>query len=587
MEKFYTDEKNAQIVIALLKKHGIRRVIASPGGTNVDFVASVQIDPWFEVYSGVDERHSAYIACGMAAESGEPVVLSCTGATASRNYISALTEAYYRKLPILAVTSSRVHSYLGQLCPQVVDRTVIQRDIARVSVRCPYVKDHDDFKYCVREANRAILELTRDGGGPAHIILETQYSSSFSTKTLPEVNAIHRVTPTTTDWPEIPSGAKVAVWIGSHGKFSPAVTNAIESFVANHNAIVLKDVTSGYFGNYAMNPSLIGGQGGSAYNPAHACLKADLMIHIGEMSGNYDSYELVGSATEVWRVSEDGEIRDLFNKLKYVFEMDEKTFFLHYSAGNGSDEFRKAWQARDNELRGKLPEIPFSNIWMAQRLRSKLPQGSRIHLGILNSLRSWNIVDLPSGVQGFSNVGGFGIDGVTSTLIGASLVEPQKLYFGVTGDLAFFYDINSLGNRHIGNNVRILLINNGCGVEFKIHPSYAYQLGERTNEYIAAARHFGNKSRELVKHYAEDLGFKYLTASSKEEFDTVVNSFVDPILDKPIVFECFTEAKDEAAALYAVQQVAAYNDVKCNAIRHTMASVMPDRIKRAIKEFMK
>ena len=587
MDKFYTDEKNAQILIALLKKHGIKKVIASPGGTNVDFVASVQIDPWFEVYSGVDERHSAYLACGMAAESGEPVVLSCTGATASRNYISALTEAYYRKLPILAVTSSRVHSYLGQLCPQVVDRTVIQHDIARVSVRCPYVKDHDDFRYCVREANHAILELTRNGGGPAHIILETQYSSSFSTKTLPEVNVIHRVTPTTVDWPDIPSGAKVAVWMGSHGAFSPAVTEAIESFVANHNAIVLKDVTSGYFGNYALNPSLIGGQGGSVHNPAHACLKADIVIHMGEMSGNYDSYALVGAATEVWRVNEDGEIRDLFNKLKYVFEMDEKTFFRHYSAGDGCDEFRKAWQTRDNELRCKLPEVPFSNIWMAQRLRSKLPQGSRIHLGILNSLRSWNIVDLPLGVQGFSNVGGFGIDGVTSTLIGASLVAPQKLYFGVTGDLAFFYDINSLGNRHIGNNLRILLVNNGCGVEFKIHPSYAYQLGERADEYIAATGHFGNKSREIVKHYAEDLGFKYLTASSKEEFDAVVDAFVDPVLDKPIVFECFTEPKDEAAALYAMQQVAAYDDVKCRAIRHAVASVMPDRMKRAIKEFMK
>ena len=91
---YYTDEKNAQIVIALLKANGIRKVIANPGTTNISFVGSVQNDPWFQVYSGIDERHSAYMAVGMAAESGEPVVLSCTGATASRNYYSALTEAY-------------------------------------------------------------------------------------------------------------------------------------------------------------------------------------------------------------------------------------------------------------------------------------------------------------------------------------------------------------------------------------------------------------------------------------------------------------------------------------------------------------
>ena len=66
----YTDEKNAQIVIALLKAHGIRKIVANPGIANLAFVGSVQNDPWFTVYSGVDERHSAYLACGIAAESG-------------------------------------------------------------------------------------------------------------------------------------------------------------------------------------------------------------------------------------------------------------------------------------------------------------------------------------------------------------------------------------------------------------------------------------------------------------------------------------------------------------------------------------
>ena len=52
----YTDERNVQIVIALLKAHGIHRVIASPGTTNMTFVVSVQNDPWFKLWSSVDER---------------------------------------------------------------------------------------------------------------------------------------------------------------------------------------------------------------------------------------------------------------------------------------------------------------------------------------------------------------------------------------------------------------------------------------------------------------------------------------------------------------------------------------------------
>ena len=74
MRIHYSAEKNVQILIALLKALKIRKVIASPGSTNICFVASVQNDPFFEIYSCVDERSAAYMACGIAAESGEPVV---------------------------------------------------------------------------------------------------------------------------------------------------------------------------------------------------------------------------------------------------------------------------------------------------------------------------------------------------------------------------------------------------------------------------------------------------------------------------------------------------------------------------------
>lgn len=71
--------------------------------------------------------------------------------------------------------------------------------------------------------------------------------------------------------------------------------------------------------------------------------------------------------------------------------------------------------------------------------------------------------EVPGSVQSFCNVGGFGIDGDISSLVGASLVHPEKLYIGIVGDLAFFYDMNVVGNRHVGNNIRIMLINNGKG----------------------------------------------------------------------------------------------------------------------------
>ena len=181
----YTIERNVQIVIYLLKVNGIKKVFACPGTTNLTFVASIQNDSFFEIYSCVDERSAAYMACGMAAESGEAVCLSCTGATASRSFVPALTEAYYRKLPVIAITSTQVKSHIGNLSPQTIDRSVIQNDISVCSVHLPIVKDSDDEYFCEVHANKALCALQKNGGGHVHINLETLYSSDFSVQKLP------------------------------------------------------------------------------------------------------------------------------------------------------------------------------------------------------------------------------------------------------------------------------------------------------------------------------------------------------------------------------------------------------------------
>lgn len=103
----YSKEIAIQILISLLKENNIKKIIVSPGTTNLTFVASLQHDSFFEIYSCPDERSAAYMACGMATECGEPVVITCTGATASREYLAGLTEAFHRKIPILAVTATQ------------------------------------------------------------------------------------------------------------------------------------------------------------------------------------------------------------------------------------------------------------------------------------------------------------------------------------------------------------------------------------------------------------------------------------------------------------------------------------------------
>lgn len=563
---YYTSERNVQIVIALLKAHGIHRVIASPGTTNMTFVVSIENDPWFQVWSSVDERSAAYLACGMAAETGEPVVISCTGATASRNYMPGLTEAYYRKLPVLAITSTRGNHKIGHLIDQQIDRRNIPNDIAMESVTIPMVKDKEDERYCEVEANKAILALKLNGGGPAHINMYTKYSQDFSVKEIPHVNVIFRHTVFDKDWPEIPSDGRIVVFVGAHANFPERLEKSVDKFCAVHNAVVLCDHTSGYRGKYEIHYQLAGAQKQWRSRLSFATL----CIHIGEVSGS-----IVGFSTaQTWRVSPDGKLRDTFGNLSRVFMMPEETFFEHYSNVEGTH--RELYDAMTDEvemLGRKLPELPFSNIWMAQHMVDKLPRGCELHLGIYHSLRSWNFFKLPEGIEAKCNVGGFGIDGGVSTMMGASFSHPDKLFVGVFGDLAFFYDMNVIGNRHVGNNVRILLINNGKGNEFRNYGHPCYFLGDEADHYVAAAGHYGNKSSRLVRDYATDLGYEYLMASNKEEFIKVIDRFLTPeITDKPILLEVFTETKDESDAL----------EMTCNVISDPKYKVMSS-IKNTVK----
>lgn len=548
-KRFYTNERNVQIVIALLKAHGIHRVIVSPGTTNMTFVVSIENDPWFHIWSSVDERSASYLACGMAAETGEPVVISCTGATASRNYMPGLTEAYYRKLPVLAITSTRGNYKIGHLIDQQIDRRNIPNDIAIESVTIPMIKDYEDERFCEIEANKAILALKLNGGGPVHINMYTRYSHDFSVREIPHVNTIYRHTIYDKEWPSIPHDGRIVVRIGSHADFTDEQTRAIDEFCATYDAVVCCDHTSGYRGKYEVHGQLVFGQ----QMWQSSLRNTNLCIHIGEVSGD----QFCVNAKHTWRVSPDGALRDTFGNLRRVFMMHETDFFNHYKKEDcNHTEYLDSLNKEIDEIKNKIPNLPFSNIWMAQQMHNRLPKGCEIHFGIYHSLRSWNFFKLPMGIQAKCNVGGFGIDGGVSSMIGASLSNSDKLFFGVFGDLAFFYDMNVIGNRHVGNNVRILLINNGKGNEFRNYGHPCFFLGDEADKYIAAAGHYGNMSNLLVKNYAENLGYDYLKAANKEEFISVIEHFLSPhIGDRPILFEVFTETDDESNALETILNI--------------------------------
>lgn len=569
----YTAERNIQIVIALLKANNIHRIVVSPGATNVTFVGSIQYDPFFELISCVDERSAAYMACGIAAETGEPVVINCTGATSSRDWMPGLTEAFYRKLPILAISSSQETCKVGHLIAQVTNRSTPPVDCVLRSFEVGLVKSASDEFDATIKTNSAISLLTRNGGGPVHINLITGYSSDFSCK---EISAVRKITRYTTSsvLPELPTG-RIAISIGSHKRFDQRLTKSIEAFCEKHDAVVFCDYTSGYNGKYAVNLSISISQKKSRTS-LH---RMDLLIHLGEVSGDYNNvYRL--EPNRVWRVNSDGELRDLYQRLECVFDMEPYQFFEHYSDLNmKSGDYLAKCQREYEDYYAQIPELPFSNLWIAKQMHDKLPTGSCVHFGILNSLRSWSFFRIADTITSDCNVGGFGIDGVLSTAIGASICGPEKLFFCILGDLSFFYDMNVMGNRQIGNNIRVLVINNGRGQEFKNSNHPGNRFGEDTDKYIAASGHNGYMSRNVIRHFAIDLGFEYLSAENKEQFMSCYESFLSATpKDKPMVFEVFTDTADETRALDIMYNIF---DVKDSA-KEVAKAVIKDAVESTI-----
>lgn len=572
MSLMYTDEQNAQILISLLKQKNIRRVIISPGTSNVCFAGSLLHDPYFILYSSVDERSAAYMACGIAEESGEPVVLSCTGATSSRNYMPGLTEAYYRKLPVLAVTSSQRSSRIGHNIDQVTDRTLLPRDVAVLSVQMPIIHDEEDKWSSIINANKALIALTRNGGGPVHINLETNYSNNFETQQLPPVrNILHFEN--TNNLPELPLGNN-AIIIGAHFPMNKELIEEIDEFCSKNNCIVLCDHTSNYNGTFKIIPNALLEQ----QNFTPALKNIDYAIHIGDITAT----RFLVNSKEIWRINSDGELRDPYRKLTKVFQMSELCFFKAYNRNHTrtvNTTFFETCSSEHNRLTRKISQLnyPLSNIWVAKETAPNLPNGSELHLAIRNSVRTWNYFALPSSIKCFCNTGGFGIDGCMSSFVGASLVDQDKLYFLVTGDLAFFYDINALGNRQIGNNVRIILVNNGTAMEMKYRSNLTFLFEHENISYMAATGHFGFKSPKLVKHYAQDLGFKYYSVEKKEDYINILPTVLDTKLsDKPILIEVFTNSEDEQEAY----------DLLCNCESYT-STVIKNKVKSCINIFRK
>lgn len=557
----YTILENARIVIALLKKHNIRHIVLSPGGSNIPIVQGVQNDPFFKCYSVVDERSAMYFAIGLYLQTGEIVATSCTSAQATRNYVPGLTEAFYKRVPILAITMSKHPRYVGQDYMQCPVQDSLPVDAVKKSFSLPRITDDNDRALCVRLANEAMLELTHNGNGPVQLDIQELDSETWvldSKATLPDVRKIERFSYYDTINDDALKNKRVMVVIGEHRPFESMEIEAMEDFCKNHNAFVYTDPTSNYHGQYSLNANCFLAFCSEAlfverYMP-------EVVISIGGLTGDYAIFSKLFNSSaasyEHWRVDLDGRVVDTYNHLTRIYQMEVKDFFARTKGQECQDHsYYELWkEAYDSVSYDHVEELPLSNLYAAIKLAPMIPDNSIMNYAILNSFRCWCYAKTNPTIQAYCNLAAFGIDGCTSMFIGES-VATDRLSFLVSGDLAFFYDLNALGIRHIKNNVRILLCNNNGGMEFKLGN---LQDSTDVGTYIAADNHFRN-----AEGWAKTNDFIYYRIETKEQFNDIAETFTSPS-DKPIIVEIITTPDNERSAsiMHTIK------NVKCTSAEH-------------------
>ena len=297
--------ENIRIIVELLKQNNIRQIVISPGGTNIPFVKAVQDDNFFTCYSVVDERSAIYFAIGLYLQTGEIIATSCTSAQATRNYIPGLTEAYYKKVPILAITMAKHPRFTYQEYMQAPDQTSLPKDSVKESYMLPFISRKEDLFHSIRLVNEAIQMLTFDGNGPVQICVPwLDFELDKSNVSIKKIDTLYVENEWAVDFKE----KKIMIVIGEHIRFDGETKKSIDEFCETNNAIVYTNHLSNFCNRFSVNGNLLLSVMESEIFENYA---PDVLITIGGQTGDYPLYNMLSQGKfkniEHWRVSEEEE----------------------------------------------------------------------------------------------------------------------------------------------------------------------------------------------------------------------------------------------------------------------------------------
>lgn len=548
-------------LVALCAAHGVTEAIVSPGSRSAAISLTLEAHNDINVRVIADERSAAFIALGVAQQQQKPVVLVCTSGSAALNYAPAIAEAYYQEIPLIVITADRPPEWIDQYDGQTIQQENIYGKHAKAAFNLPVDLTHKDAKWQANTmVNEALLKAQTAPFGPVHLnvpIREPFYPEANEEIVFENVRTIRKTISNKT--------LSEAHWELLLDQWQKA--NNCWIIVGHNNPdSKLRDALKSLLGRVNIFSDIIGNQQGEGITKfqdlflqpanfgAFATEAPDLIITIGKslISKNLKLFLRKHPPKHHWHVKEGERLNDSLQQLTEWIDTTPHRFLeeLAIRTKELPAKYNDFWTDRNavakEALKIHLDKAEFGELKAVSQVLSALPDKSHLHLANSMAVRYGNFIGLLPNqqVQVYANRGTSGIDGCTSTALGAALATNQMVTL-VTGDLAFFYDRNAFWNNEKFNNLRVIVLNNDGGGIFGMIKGPRQQ---NAYEKLFHTPH-GLNAKKLCKEF--DLN--YTSVSNENELNEGLKKFFAKS-KRPKVLELFSNAEDNARILTELKQ---------------------------------
>jgi 2-succinyl-5-enolpyruvyl-6-hydroxy-3-cyclohexene-1-carboxylate synthase len=528
----------AQSIIQICLAKGIKNIVISPGSRNAPLTIGFVNNPEFNCFSIADERCAAFFALGIAQQTQEAVVVVCTSGSALLNYYPAFAEAFYSQIPLIVISADRPQSKIDIGDGQTIRQENVFKNHSLFNANLTEEASVENDLKINKAINKAFTKK-----GPVHInapfeeplyqtvsSLEVEVTISAFNKKNYEIS-IDEITEFATIWNK---SKKKLILVGEN-KPNTIDAEIIESFAKDKSVVVMTETTSNLHHSSFLNTidTII-----TPFTEAEfKDLQPDILITFGGMvvSKRIKAFLRAYKPTHHWHI-DTMRAYDTYGCLTQHFKVHPNLFFNQFLPftipieSNYKATFEKIAALRKTKHQEYLSKIPFSDFKAFEKIIPSLPEDSMLHISNSSAIRYAQLFDINPSIQVFCNRGTSGIDGSTSTAIGAAVANKIPTVL-IAGDIGFLYDSNALWNEYTPKNFKIILLNNGGGGIFRILPGH-----EETpvfNKFFETSHCL--TAEQLAKMY----GFEYSIASNEASLETSLKALYTQN-GKPSILEVFT-----------------------------------------------